>query len=125
MTKNNEKLKDLDKTYIEVLLEKSRLNRSIADLAFKKSMWLYFGLLLFGILGLTFEIVSKNLFFILVFMGLGVLIVGSVPYVLTMLTERKRMNLILFNMMIKDDSLKDYNHENYVFLRKRSEKNVK
>jgi len=114
----------LDKMFVDVLLEKSRLNRSVSELAFKKSVWMYFVFLVLSILGLTLELISMKFFFVLIFMGIGVLVVGSVPYVFIMLNERKRLNLILYNLLNKDKLLDDYNYENYYMYKKRSEKNV-
>ena len=108
--------------FITTLIEKSRINRDIANLAFKKGIMMYFILLAFAIVGLTQAYISKNFFFVLIFMSLGILLVGSVPYIHTMISEKKKMNVILFNLMLKDSNLTDYDENEYTIIKR--EKNV-
>jgi hypothetical protein len=108
--------------YIMTLIEKSRMNRDIADLAFKKGIMMYMVILGVAIAGLTQSYITIGLFYILVFMSLFVLVVGSVPYIHTMITEKKKMNIILFNLMLKDSSLTDYDENKYTVIKR--EKNV-
>lgn len=108
--------------YIKTLIEKSRINRDIANLAFKKGIMMYMILMGVAVVGLTQFYITKNLFYGLVFMSLSVLVVGSVPYIHTMISEKKKMNVILFNLMLKDSSLTDYDENKYTVIKR--EKNV-
>jgi len=108
--------------YIKTLIEKSRINRDIANLAFKKGIMMYLILIGVAIVGLTQFYITKELFYGLVFMSLCVLVVGSVPYIHTMISEKKKMNVILFNLMLKDSSLTDYDENKYTVIKR--EKNV-
>ncbi|MBN2880606.1 hypothetical protein JXM83_01010 [Candidatus Woesearchaeota archaeon] len=118
-------VKNKDSLYVNTLLEKSRMNRDIATLAFKNSIALYFIFVFLAILGLTQNYIDKKYFFTLVFMGLGSLLIGVIPYVVTMIGERKKLNVVLFNLMLKDASLKDYYDDKRYYMTKRNEKNAK
>lgn len=111
--------------YIKTLIEKSRINRDIANLAFKKGIMMYMILMGVAIVGLTQFYITKNLFYGLVFMSLSVLVVGSVPYIHTMISEKKKMNVILFNLMLKDSSLTDYDENKYTVTKRGKDVNAK
>lgn len=102
---------NLDDLYVKVVVEKSRINRDIANIAFKKGVMMYFILIILAMVGLVKSYISKSFFFTLVFMSLGSLVVGSIPYIYTMISEKKKMNAILLNLLLKDNRLIDYDEK--------------
>ena len=91
----------LEKEIIEVEIEKSRLNREKAMLVLNKSLFIYFCFLFVGIIGFINTYVSKTLLNILIFVGLVVLIIGTIPYVQTMKEEEKKLNSIIDSLRKK------------------------
>ncbi|MBU0980506.1 MAG: hypothetical protein KJ709_06885 [Nanoarchaeota archaeon] len=89
------KLSESEKKIIDVEIEKSRLNREKSMLVLNKSMFLYFTFLFIGVLGFINGYLNRNFLNLLILMGLGVLAVGTVPYVKTMYSEDKNLTMII------------------------------
>lgn len=82
----------LDEMIINLKLELSRLNRDKSHLVLDKSLMLYFVFLFVGVLGFVNGYLSGTFLQILVYFGICVLVIGLVPYVMTMKKESDRMN---------------------------------
>ena len=80
------------KEFIDLEVEKSRLNREKSMLVMNKSLILYFAFMFVAVLGFINGYINRTLLNILIIMGLCVLIIGTVPYVRTMHSEEKRLN---------------------------------
>ena len=80
-------------TYLE--LEKSRINREKARIVLSMGLILYFGFLIVGIIGFTFEYITSKMLNILVICGIIILIVSTVPYLIIIQKEEKWINLKL------------------------------
>jgi len=83
---------------INLKLELSRLNRDKSHLVLDKSLMLYFVFLFVGVLGFVNGYLSSAFLQILVYFGIAVLVIGLVPYVLTMKRESERMNELVESM---------------------------
>ena len=73
-------------------LELSRLNRDKSHLVLDKSLMLYFVFLFIGVLGFVKGYLTSAFLHILVYFGIAVLIIGLIPYVMTMKKESDNMN---------------------------------
>ena len=89
------KLSDVEKQIIDIELEKSRLNREKSILVLNKSLFLYFAFLFVAVIGFVNGYVSRTILNLLIVMGLLVLIIGTVPYIQTMHSEEKNLDMIV------------------------------
>jgi len=80
---------------VDVVIEKSRINREKSMLVLNKSLLLYFTFLFVGVIGFVSGYVSKFLLNILILMGLCVLIIGTLPYIRIMHEEEVRLDNLL------------------------------
>jgi len=94
----NTKISDTEKEIINLEVEKSKLNREKSLLVLDKSMFLYFSFLFIGVIGFINGYINRSFLNILVVMGLGVLIIGIVPYIRTMYKEEENLNCILTDL---------------------------
>ncbi len=86
---------DLEREIVEIEVEKSRLNREKAMIVLNKSLFIYFCFLFVGIIGFINSYVSKTVLNIIIFVGLVVLVIGTIPYVQTMKAEEKKLNTLI------------------------------
>lgn len=93
-----EELNDLDELVIDLKLEESKLNREKSHLVLDKSLMLYFVFLFVGVLGFVKGYLTSTFLYILVYFGIAVLIIGLIPYVLTMKKESEKMNELVESM---------------------------
>jgi uncharacterized membrane protein (Fun14 family) len=86
---------DIEREIIEIEVEKSRLNREKAMIVLNKSLFIYFCFLFVGIIGFINAYISKTLLNVVIFVGLIVLVIGTIPYVQTMKKEEKKLNTLI------------------------------
>ncbi len=86
-------LKTTERIYLEI--EKSRINREKSKLVLDKSLMLYFTFMVVGIIGFAFEFINSFLLNVLVICGIIILIAGTIPYVIIIQKEEKRINEFL------------------------------
>ena len=75
--------------YLE--LEKSRISREKAKLVLDKSMALYVVFLLVAVLGFVFKYIDHVILNVLVVLGICVLVLGSIPYLIVVYNEEKKI----------------------------------
>jgi hypothetical protein len=80
-------------TYLE--LEKSRINREKAKIVLNMGLVLYFGFLIAGVIGFSFEYIDSLLLNVLVISGIVILIVSTLPYLIIVHKEEKWIKLKL------------------------------
>ena len=85
-----------DTIYLE--LEKSRINREKAKIVLNMGLVLYFGFLIAGIIGFSFEYIDSFMLNILVIAGIVILIISTLPYLLIVHKEELWIKLKLFEM---------------------------
>jgi uncharacterized membrane protein (DUF485 family) len=78
--------------------EKSKLNREKCRVVLDKSLLLYFSFIFVAVIGLVNGYLKLHVFNLVVGMGLVVLVVGLVPYVLTMKKEEKKLDELISEM---------------------------
>ncbi len=76
--------------YLE--LEKSRINREKARIVLNMGLILYFGFLIVGIIGFTFEYIDSYMLNVLVICGIVILVVSTFPYLVIIHNEEKWIN---------------------------------
>ncbi len=96
------KLTDVEKQIIDIELEKSRLNREKSILVLNKSLFLYFAFLFVAVIGFVNGYISKSILNLLIVMGLVVLVIGTVPYIQTMKSEEKNLDMIVHSLKRKE-----------------------
>lgn len=79
--------------YLEI--EKSRINREKSKLVLDKSFVLYFSFLLVGVVGFAFDYITSLVLNILIISGIAILVIGTLPYVLVIHKEEKKINELL------------------------------
>ncbi len=72
-------------------LEKSKLNREKSTFVLDKALQLYFSFLFVGVIGFVAGYINSLTLNLLIIMGLGSLIVGIIPYVITLHNEDIRL----------------------------------
>lgn len=87
------KISEQERIYLEI--EKSRIQREKAAIVLNKSMVLFFGFLIVGVIGFVFDYVSPFLLNVLVVVGIIVLLLGTVPYVIITTKEDKKIDELL------------------------------
>ena len=78
-----------------IILEHSRMNREKSLLVLDKSMLIYFSFIFVGVIGFVGGYLDAKLLNVMVLLSFGVLLVGIVPYVMTMHKEEKRLNSMI------------------------------
>lgn len=79
--------------YLEI--EKSRINREKSKLVLDKSFVLYFSFLMVGVVGFAFKYIDSTLLNVLIIIGIAVLLIGTLPYILVIHKEEKKINSLL------------------------------
>jgi len=79
-------------------IEKLRVEREKARLFLDKSFILYFAFLIVGIIGFVYDYIGSSLLNVFVIVGLLVLIIGTLPYLLFVIKEEKKINESLSNL---------------------------
>lgn len=100
MTKKNA-FSEIEREILEVEVEKSRLNREKAMIVLNKSLFIYFAFLFVGVIGFINSYLSKTLLNVVIFVGLVVLVIGTIPYVQTMKKEEKKLNTLIDDLRKK------------------------
>jgi len=101
MTKKKETINEVEKQIINIELENSRLNREKSMLVMNKSLFLYFSFMFIAVIGFVNGYLSRGFLNGLIFMGLCVLLIGTVPYVKTMHREQEVLNRLLTELRKK------------------------
>jgi len=89
------KLGELKKEGIYLKLEMSRIEREKSKIVLDKSLLLYFCFLIVGVIGFTFNYLDSLLLNTLIISGIVVLVVGSLPYILTVTKEEREIKRLL------------------------------
>ena len=80
---------------IDLHIEKSKLNREKALLILNKSFLFYFAFVILAVIGFVNDFLTKNFLNFLIFAGIIVLVIGTIPYIKTMKTEEKNLNNLI------------------------------
>ena len=89
------KVTEADRLRIYLEIEKSKIKREKSRIVLNKSLVLYFCFLIVGVIGFVFEYVNAILLNLLIIGGLGILVVGTIPYVVVIKKEEKKIDNIL------------------------------
>lgn len=87
------KLSENERIYLKI--EKSRIQREKSSIVLNKSIMLFFCFLFVGVIGFVFEYIDSFLLNILVIIGIVILIVGTIPYVIIVNKEEKKIDELL------------------------------
>ncbi len=93
-----EKIKKLTPKKTEVIyleIEKSRISREKSKLVLDKSFILYFSFLLVGVVGFAFNYITSLVLNLLIISGIAILVLGTLPYVLIIHKEEKKIDELL------------------------------
>ena len=91
-------MKKFNSLVVALEIERSKLNREKSLLLLDKAIILYLTFLFIAVLGFVSKFVALDVLNLLVLMGLSVLIIGIVPYVVTMRKEEKRLVDLMENV---------------------------
>jgi hypothetical protein len=80
---------------VDIELERSKLDREMSLLVLNKALVFYFIFIIVAIFGFVNGMMSKMLFNIMVVVGLGVFVIGAIPYITTMRKEEKTLNRLV------------------------------
>ncbi|MGM5484403.1 MAG: hypothetical protein ACQEP1_00850 [Nanobdellota archaeon] len=80
---------------IQLELEKSRISREKSMALLNKSVILYFTFIIVAVLGVINDYITVNLLTYIVLMGLIALVMGTIPYLTTVVKEQKNIENIL------------------------------
>ena len=86
-----------DDIFLQLEIEKSKLNREKSLLLLDKSLLMYFAFLIIGVIGFVNKYLDVRYLNIMIVLSFGVLAVGFVPYILTMSREEKKLNALIAN----------------------------
>jgi Flp pilus assembly protein TadB len=92
MAKKRRKLSD---SSLLVTLEHSRMNREKSLLVLDKALLLYFSFIFVGVIGFISGYLTVVLLNTLIILSFGVLVVGVLPYLVTMTREEKRLKELI------------------------------
>jgi len=81
------------KIYLEI--EKSKLKREKARLVMEKSISLYFIFMMIAVLGFIFEYIDNFILNTMIILGIVILLLGTLPYILTAHKEEKKIDSYL------------------------------
>tara|TARA_Y100000310_G_C20651750_1_gene799808 strand:- start:694 stop:993 length:300 start_codon:yes stop_codon:yes gene_type:complete len=94
MNMQKKKLTEKEKLNVMLELEKSRISREKAKLVLNKSLVLYFCFLIVGVFGFIFDYIDSFLLNLIIIMGLVILVLGTIPYMLVVTKEEKKIDEI-------------------------------
>jgi len=92
------KLTDNEKEIMYLEIEKSRINREKSKLVLNKSLLLYFTFMVVGVLGFVFDYIDATLLNVLIIVGIFVLITGTLPYLMIVSKEEKKIDEFIAKM---------------------------
>ena len=81
---------DSDLIYLEI--EKSRIKREKSRIVLNKSLFLYIAFLIVGVVGFAFDYLDSLLLNTLIIVGIFILVVGTLPYIIVVSNEEKKIN---------------------------------
>ncbi len=88
-------LSESEKQYIILMIEKSKIYRERATLVLDKGLMLFFAFLVFSLIALQNELISKTLFNILVISAVIILILSVTPYMNVSRKEEIKIDNVL------------------------------
>ncbi|MBD3164316.1 hypothetical protein GF323_03885 [Candidatus Woesearchaeota archaeon] len=77
------------KVYLEI--EKSKIKREKARLVLEKSIFLYFLFMLIAVLGFIYNYIGSFTLNALILLGIIILIIGTIPYLVIVHKEEKKI----------------------------------
>ncbi|MBS3097793.1 hypothetical protein J4209_03265 [Candidatus Woesearchaeota archaeon] len=80
---------DRDVMYLEI--EKSRIEREKSKLVLDKSLLLYFVFMVVGVIGFVFGYLDNVMLNVMIIVGIMILVIGSVPYLVIVSKEEKKI----------------------------------
>ncbi|MCF7861432.1 hypothetical protein K9M79_04215 [Candidatus Woesearchaeota archaeon] len=80
---------------IQLEIERSKIKREVSMFVLNKGLLLYLCFLFVAVIGYMSENLTKTLFNLLIIMGLCVLIIATLPYILTLRKEEVRIDRLL------------------------------
>ena len=80
---------------VSIELERSKLNREKSLILLDKALLIYFSFLFVGVVGFVSGYVKNDVLNMLIILGFGALIVGVIPYIVTMHKEGVRLDEML------------------------------
>lgn len=92
------KKSEVDSEITNLELERSRINREKSKIVLNMGLVLYFGFLIAGIIGFSFEYIDSLLLNVLVISGIVILIVSTMPYLIIVHKEEKWIKLKLYEL---------------------------
>ncbi len=92
-------LSEIEKQYIEIKMEKLRLDREKTSMVFNKGLFLYFSFVVLGIFGVSTRIMDQYTLYTLILIGIFVLIVAVVPYIMQNKKAEDDLNKMLDYLM--------------------------
>jgi cation transporter-like permease len=78
-------------TRIYLEIEKSKIQREKAKLVLEKSVFLYIIFMLIAVLGFVFSSIDSSMLNTLILLGIIILIIGTVPYMVLVHKEEKKI----------------------------------
>jgi hypothetical protein len=79
-------------TIVYLEIEKSKICREKSKLIMDKSIGLYVIFMFIGVVGFIFNYIDSFMLNTLIFMGITVLVIGTVPYMITVHKEEKKID---------------------------------
>ena len=83
-------MKPETRVYLEI--EKSKIQREKAKIVLDKSVSLYFVFMLIGVLGFVFNYIESFILNTLIIAGIIILIFGTLPYMIIVYKEEKKID---------------------------------
>ena len=84
--------KEVSEKIIELELKKLDIKREKAKLVLDKSIWLYFLFMIVGAMGYVYGYVNPRMLNLLIITAFIILIIGTIPYMITVSKEEKNIN---------------------------------
>lgn len=90
-----------ERSIIYLEIEKSKINREKAKLVLNNSIMLYLLFMAIGVIGFVFEYLDSFMLNLMIIVGIVVLIIGTVPYLIMVSLEEKKINKKLMELRSK------------------------
>lgn len=92
-------LSEVQKQYIQLRIEKARLNRERSILVLNKGLLLFFAFLVFGIILFLNKVINQMYLNVFVLVGLSVLILSILPYAKMAKKEEETIGNIIDSLL--------------------------
>jgi len=87
--------KKVNEKLVDLMIERGKMNREQSTLIIDKGIMIYFVFLVIAVIGLITNYLSLINFMILIILAFLILIITSIPYIRSLVSEKKKLDELI------------------------------